>query len=344
METKKGSLNVQLDKLWDDEKDVLPLSTRGNKYVIISDMHMGNGEKADDFKNNEDAVVRAFNHYQNEGYSLILLGDVEELWQFTAEEVADRYNDSVYEAIRAFGDDRVYRVFGNHDFDWKTKDPIRTRSSLVYPVYEGIKLKDTNGIPKILLIHGHQGTKDSDENSFSSRAFVMLYRYIEPHVKVDEAIAAPRSVITQEFEKERFNWAKKNNVILICGHTHRAVFKSESTLDILKRKRDDLQDQLVLSNADPMSSERIELTSRIDRLNKEIQYETRLGREFKSLGRDPAPHYFNTGCALYTDGLTVIEIASNKIKLVKWHRKVRNGDMFSIYREERLSDILDRLK
>ncbi len=291
MATKKGSLNVQLDKLWDDEKDVLPLSTRGNKYVIISDMHMGNGEKADDFKNNEDAVVRAFNHYQNEGYSLILLGDVEELWQFTAEEVADRYNDSVYEAIRAFGDDRVYRVFGNHDFDWKTKDPIRTRSSLVYPVYEGIKLKDTNGIPKILLIHGHQGTKDSDENSFSSRAFVMLYRYIEPHVKVDEAIAAPRSVITQEFEKERFNWAKKNNVILICGHTHRAVFRSESRLDILKRKRDDLQ-QLVLSNADPMSSERIELTSRIDRLNKEIQYETRLGREYASLGKTPPTSLF----------------------------------------------------
>lgn len=342
MATKKGSLNVQLDKLWDEEKDVKTLATRGNKYVIISDMHMGNGEKADDFKNNEDAVVRAFNHYQNEGYSLILLGDVEELWQFTAEEVADRYNDSVYEAIRAFGDDRVYRVFGNHDFDWKTKDPIRTRSSLVYPVYEGIKLKDTNGIPKILLIHGHQGTKDSDENSFSSRAFVMLYRYIEPHVKVDEAIAAPRSVITQEFEKERFNWAKKNNVILICGHTHRAVFKSESNLDILKKERKELQNRF-LNKAESLTGLGSMLND-LQKLDAEIAYETKLGREFKSLGRDPVPHYFNTGCALYTDGLTVIEIASNKIKLVKWHRKVRNGDMFSIYREEKLSDILDRLK
>jgi len=343
MTTKKGSLNQQLDRLWHEEKDVKTLSTRGNKFVIISDMHMGNGEKADDFKNNEDAVVRAFNHYKDKGYSLILLGDVEELWQFTAEEVADRYNDSVYEAIRAFGDDRVYRVFGNHDFDWKTKDPIRTKPSLVYPVYEGIKLKDKKGIPKILLIHGHQGTKDSDENSFSSRAFVMLYRYIEPHVKVDEAIAAPRSVITQKFEKERFNWAKKNNVILICGHTHRAVFRSESRLDILKRKRDDLQDQLVLSNADPMSSERIELTRSIDRLNKEIQYETRLGREYASLGTTPPPHYFNTGCALYTDGITVIEVESSLIKLVKWHRDLSDGDMFSIYRQGNLSEILGEL-
>jgi len=220
----------------------------------------------------------------------------------------------------------------------------RTTSSLVYPVYEGIKLNDKNEIPRILLIHGHQGTKDSDENSFSSRAFVMLYRYIEPHVKVDEAISAPRSVITQEFEKKRFNWAKKNNVVLICGHTHRAVFRSESRLDILKSKRDDLQGQLVLSNADPLSSERIQLTRRIDRLNKEIQYETRLGREHASLGKTPPPHYFNTGCALYTDGITVLEIANNMIKLVKWHRKVKKGeDMASIYREGKLSEILDEL-
>lgn len=343
MTTKKGSLNQQLDRLWHEKKDVKTLSTKGNKYVIISDMHMGDGGDADDFRGNKNAVVRAFKHYKDAGYSLILLGDVEELWQFTADEVADTYNDSVYESIRAFGDDKVHRVFGNHDLDWKTKDPIRSKSSLAYKVYEGIKLKDAKGVPKILLVHGHQGTKDSDENSFSSRAFVMLYRYIEPHVKVDEAIAAPRSVITQEFEKERFNWAKKNNVILICGHTHRAVFKSESNLDILKKERKDLLQQL-LSNADIMSSERPRITIKIDKLNKEIEYEIKLGREFGSLGRDPVPHYFNTGCALYTDGLTVIEIASNKIKLVKWHRKVRNGEMFSIYREERLSDILDRLK
>lgn len=341
MANKKGTLNQQLDKLWKKELDVKTLSTRANKYVIISDMHMGNGKESDDFKHNEDAVVRAFNYYNKKDYSLILLGDVEELWQFTAEEVADTYNDSVYKAIRAFGDDRVYRVFGNHDIDWKTKDPIRTTSSLRYPVYEGIKLRDTNGVPKILLIHGHQGTKDSDENSFSSRAFVMLYRYIEPHVKIDEAIAAPRSVITKEFEKERYEWAKRNNLILICGHTHRAVFKSETNLDVLRKKKDALIDQL---SADVFDSERTPLAIEIDELTEEIEYEISLGREYAKLGKTPPPHYFNTGCALYTDGITVIEIESNMIKLVKWHRKVRRGhDMFSIYRQGNLSEIINEL-
>jgi len=334
-------LEVQLDRLWDEEKDVLPLSTRGNKYVIISDMHMGNGEKADDFRKNKDAVVRTFNYYKDEGYSLILLGDVEELWQFTADEVADTYNDSVYEAIRAFGDDKVYRVFGNHDLDWKTKDPIRSKSSLAYDVYEGIKLKDTNGVPKILLIHGHQGTKDSDKNSFFSRAAVMIYRYLEPFVKIDKTPEAPRSTILKSFEKDRFKWARKKNIILICGHTHRAVFNSKSKIDINKEKIRELQNRL-LSNAE-IGPAMASILTEMDKLNDDIAYEKKLGREFQSLGRDPAPHYFNTGCALYEDGLTVIEIASNKIKLVKWHKKITGGNLFSIYEEESLSDLLDRL-
>jgi len=334
-------LEVQLDSLWDEEKDVLSLSTRGNKYVIISDMHMGNGEKADDFRKNKDAVVRAFNYYKDEGYSLILLGDAEELWQFTADEVAKTYGDSVYESIRAFGDDKVCRVFGNHDLDWKTIDPIRTKPSNRYDVYEGIKLKDANGDPKILLIHGHQGTKDSDKNSFFSRAAVMIYRYLEPFVKVDKATEAPRSTILKSFEKERFNWAKKKNVILICGHTHRAVFNSKSKIDINKNKIKELRNRL-LTNSESLP-ERGRIMVQIDKLNDEISRERKLGREFQSLGQHPPPHYFNTGCALYTDGITVLEIASNRIKLVKWHRKVSEGSMYSVYEEDSLSDIVNRL-
>ncbi len=60
MTIKKRSLKEQLDTLWQEEKDVEVLSTRGSKYVIISDMHMGNGSKADDFRHNKDAVVPCF--------------------------------------------------------------------------------------------------------------------------------------------------------------------------------------------------------------------------------------------------------------------------------------------
>jgi hypothetical protein len=34
--------------------------------------------------------------------------------------------------------------------------------------------------------------------------------------------------------------------------------------------------------------------------------------------RKPLPCYFNTGCGLYTDGLTALEVADDRIGLAKW--------------------------
>jgi UDP-2,3-diacylglucosamine pyrophosphatase LpxH len=338
----KETLEVQLDNLWGNKaKNVKTLHSKNKKYVIISDMHMGNGDKADDFRKNKNAVVRALNYYKKEGYELILLGDIEELWQFTADEVANTYGDSVYESIRAFGDDKLYRVFGNHDLDWKTKDPIRSKSSLSYEVFEGIKLTDANGVPKLLLVHGHQGTKDSDKYSFLSRAAVMLYRYIEPYLKLDKSEAAPQSPIMKSFEKERYEWAKKKEIILMCGHTHQAVFNSRSKIDLNRKKIKEVENEF--ASLAVIGQERFNLLKKIEILNEEISEERSRGREYDPVDSNPAPHYFNSGCALYKDGITVIEIASNRIKLVKWHRKARSGNQFAVYEEESLSDIINRL-
>ena len=54
----------------------------GRKYAVISDIHLGDGGRADDFRNNEETLGTALQHYRNSGYTLILLGDIEELWQF----------------------------------------------------------------------------------------------------------------------------------------------------------------------------------------------------------------------------------------------------------------------
>jgi len=169
----------------------------------------------------------------------------------------------------------------------------------------------------------------------------MIYRYLEPFVKVDRAVEAPRSTILGSFEKDRFNWAKKKNIMLVCGHTHRSVFNSKSKIDINKKKIKELQNRL-LSNAESLPA-RGSIMVQIDKLNDEISRERKLGRDFQSLGQEPPPHYFNTGCALYTDGITVIEISNNIIKLVKWHRRATSGNLFSVYKEEKLSEIIDRL-
>jgi len=65
--------------------------------------------------------------------------------------------------------------------------------------------------------------------------------------------------------------------------------------------------------------------------------------EHKSMGRNPAPHYFNTGCALYSDDLTMIEIENDTVKLVKWHKTLKNKKPFDIYEQASLSECIKYL-
>jgi hypothetical protein len=70
----------------------------------------------------------------------------------------------------------------------------------------------------------------------------------------------------------------------------------------------------------------------IHKLRNELLDEKSKGREIDPTDsrRKPVPCYYNTGCGLYTDGITTIEIVHNIIKLVKWHKKKVQGEHFTI--------------
>lgn len=339
--SKNNELEKQLDNLWKDKGAVLTLNTKNQKYAIISDMHMGDGGKSDDFRINEQATNRALTYYLKNNYNLILLGDVEELWQFSIDDIIKRYDNKIYKIIRKFGRKRVIRVFGNHDLEWKMQDPIIEISCNILTAYEAIKLKDTNGALKLLLVHGHQGTIESDKFSRLSKPIVRFYgNKIEPIYKIDKHSSAPRSPIVKGYEKERYEWAKKRKVMLICGHSHRAFFASKSKLEKLRKEmkeiRKKLRHETSIINREKLSGELIGKT-------QQIIDEKMLRGEYKTMGRNPAPHYFNTGCALYSDGLTMIEIENGTIKLVKWHRTLKNKKPFDIYEQASLSDCIKNL-
>lgn len=330
------SLETQLDDLWANKGSVTTLPTRNRRFAILSDLHMGNGRKPDDFKENEQATLNALKHYRKNGYSLILLGDIEELWQFSADEIVDRYDKTIYKAIRAFGDGLVYRVFGNHDIDWKTPDPIRKAKT--EQVYEAIKLKDVKGSEQILLIHGHQGTKDSDKYSAISRGFVRIYRDIEPYVKIDKTPAVPRSPVLANYERERYKWAKKKKLMLICGHSHRAVFCSRSKIDRIRKELTEIT-KAISADIRTMGS----MLEDKKKLENQLIDEALLNRNIELGETDPSQNYFNTGCGLYSDGITLIEIDDDIIKLVKWHRKPKGTELFDIYEQAKISECIESL-
>ncbi|MCK4338394.1 MAG: metallophosphoesterase, partial [Candidatus Cloacimonetes bacterium] len=157
----KEQTNKSLSQLW--LSDVIKiLDTKNEKYAIFSDLHLGDGGSADDFNHNEETMETALTFYHENDYRLILLGDIEELWQFDLNQVVNRYNKSVYKKMREFGNARIYRVFGNHDYEWCSPyDPAMKNPKKNKGAPEALKMKDINGEIRILLTHGHQGSIDS---------------------------------------------------------------------------------------------------------------------------------------------------------------------------------------
>ncbi len=331
----------QLDKLWENQEAPI-LNTIGNKYILFSDIHLGDGGGADDFRKNVEAFLRALDHYKKNGYDLILLGDIEELWQFQLDEIKVRYNNSVYQKIRAFGDDHIHRVFGNHDIDWHqfNDDPAKNAPINNRCVVEALKMRDSQGNIRFLLIHGHQGNTKADKHSWSSRFWVRAFRLVEPFFKKIGITSHPpaiKSRIAEDYERILYSWAEKNGVMLICGHSHKAIFSSMSYAGRLKEKIAELQKEI---SDNQLSSElvkknRAEIKSQKKELSKE-KCEKRLIEPIVSEGK-LKPCYFNTGCGLYRDGITGIEIVDDMIKLVKWHRDVPEESQFEVYEERNLS-------
>jgi len=296
----------------------LPINTK-TKYVLFSDLHLGDGEKSDIFVHNEKTMMFALDYYKNNGYSVILLGDVEELWQFNFIGIHDKYDKSIYKLLRSFKGNRVHRIFGNHDKDWKRPptDPILFNENIQRGAPEAIKLgKD------IFLVHGHQGDKTCDRKTWESRYWA---RKGEPYVPIGKVFGissrlATKSQIPGNREKLYYDWAKENKVFLICGHTHNAIFASRLYYWWLKEQIKKKEKELKKCSNDKV---RIwELCKEIKKHNKDLHIEERMGRHFNRLSTTgiPSPCYFNTGCGHFRDGITNIEIEGDKIRLIKWHK------------------------
>lgn len=342
MSDQKKALNKILTR-----DDGIELKINGAKYAIFSDLHLGDKSNADNFKKNEQAFLRALDFYKNESFKLILLGDVEELWQFDLSDIVDSYERTVYKKIREFGEGSVFRVFGNHDIDFGSPiDPAYSSQPNGNGAVEFIKMKDNNDQTKILLLHGHQGTTDSDKKSWISRFLVRgVWTPIERHVPIINDIfvseAATNSPILKDYEKTLYDWAKSKKIVLICGHSHRAVFASAVYANTIQSEIEELQREIQLCDR-AHSSKLNKLINKIEKKRRELREELLKGRDTGVLDSNNRlkPCYFNTGCGVYTNGFTNIEIADGEIRLRKWNRKITAQMVPQDYGRDNLDKIL----
>jgi UDP-2,3-diacylglucosamine pyrophosphatase LpxH len=321
---------------------ILNLAT--DRYIIFSDQHRGARNGADDFQVAERAYNAALAYYLHMGHTLIVLGDVEELWEETPAVVIRAYRHSLELEARFHQRGRYVRIWGNHDDEWQYADsvhrhldtvygapPLHVQESLHFTVVEG-----TEELGALFLLHGHQGDAFNDKWSRIARIFVRyVWRTFQRLTRISLNTPATSWNLRKKINEAMYAWAaEQHKLILIAGHTHTPVFESQSHDARITEAIAELEER-------PSESETHQ---------KELGW-LLAWREWVR-AQDPLtppqevslsmekPCYFNTGCCCYSDGdITGIEIADGKIRLVRWPDKAHKPQP-CILEEAVLRDVL----
>jgi hypothetical protein len=323
------------------------------RLIVFSDHHKGGGDAADDFRRSERAYCAALGYYLEAGHRLCVLGDAEELWEEKPETILRRYAAVLALEAQFAAQGRYERFWGNHDDRWASRWEVRRRLGQALPgvkVREALKLRvRREGKPDVVLflVHGHQGTSESDRWGWLSRLVVRLvWRPLQRLTGWSATTPARDFELRAKHDRAMFEWARSRPepVVLIAGHTHRPVFGRCTPAEPPARAPEELRPLVAAARA---AGEH----ARAEALCAELEYALAVERDRDGVITVEPPCYFNTGCCSFPDGdVTGLELADGELRLVRWTRnlaELRAGpdlDLALRVRErEALGDVLDRV-
>jgi UDP-2,3-diacylglucosamine pyrophosphatase LpxH len=290
------------------------------RIAIVSDHHKGAQNKADDFRRCEFAYAAALGYYLESGYRLCILGDAEELWEESPADVLDAYTE-VLRLERKFREAGRYdRFWGNHDDLWGRSGEVRKLNDVLSqgPMREALKIRirrPAGSDCTIFLVHGHQGTTESDKWGWLSKPVVRLvWRQVQRVTGWSATTPASDHRLRGVHDRAMYEWARRRGpgVIMIAGHTHRPVFARSMPDPPPARSVKELEDLHAKAgrNGDGTAAAA---------LRAELEYSRTLARRPDPVAVADLPCYFNTGCCSFPDGdITGLEIADGELRLVRW--------------------------
>jgi UDP-2,3-diacylglucosamine pyrophosphatase LpxH len=298
-----------------EQKHELNVGIEEARFVIFSDLHRGTRDGADDFLRCEQAYSAALGYYLESGYTLIVLGDAEELWECRPSPVVNSYWATLLLEAEFHKQNRYYKIYGNHDDYWEKESGIRKLLSPIFgpllQIRENLRLIFDQGQAlshEIFLVHGHQGDFLSDQSRTISKFLVRYFwRPFQRFTKIKLTTPAKDYNLRDEHSISMYRWAeKKKGLVLIAGHTHLPVFESK---DHIGRIEGELEQARSADNLARVAELRAELELMKAKMREQ-------GGHSFSMAK---PCYFNTGCCSFSDGdVTGMEIADGQIKLVRW--------------------------
>ncbi|MCX6179570.1 MAG: metallophosphoesterase [Chlorobiales bacterium] len=286
-----------------------------SRILILSDLHMGNGGRLDEFRQNADLVRTMLeSYYLPEKYSLVLNGDVEELFKFPLKSITSKWGD-FYDLFLKFEKNGFFwKTYGNHDSALLDEKEYQLSSSLI----ESIKFH--YGDETLLLFHGHQASVLLWESySFLSRAVILFLRYIAKPVGIRNFSVAYNSRRKFAIEKSIYEFSNQSKIVSIIGHTHRPLFESLSKVDYLNYRIENL----CRTFSSTAHEKRPEIELNILGLKSELDACYKKGKivglRSGLYNNLPIPSVFNSGCTIGKRAVTALEIEGNTIRLVCWY-------------------------
>lgn len=280
------------------------------KIVFVSDLHLGDGGSRDEGLRNEALVALALQRfYLDRGWTLVLNGDVEELFRFEYPEVVAAHAGlyQIFGRFEAAG--RFWKLVGNHDL------ALLTLKELPWPLQHSLRVEHPDGL--LLAYHGHQAS------SFYSRYHYMsdfLVRYLAHPLRIGNLDRPMTNKRRLGAERRIYQASRALRIASITGHTHRPLFESLGTYDFLRYSLE----RLILEYQGASEEARPALEKEIRFHAQEIRrMASRYGRRKapRSLyDRDgvPVPCVFNSGSTIGKQGFTALELEEGGISLVYW--------------------------
>ncbi len=284
----------------------IPLQNR--RFVIFSDLHMGNGGSRDDFLKNGSWFQQVLSeYYLPEDYHLILNGDIEELQKFHWDQIWKFWKPlyQVFDQFRKKG--HLHKTIGNHDL-------ILANGNLDYPfeVYESLELY--NGRDSILVYHGHQFSELLQR--FETICTFAL-QFIAYPLGIMNYSKSPDNRKKLKTELKAYEASRQLGLISVIGHTHRPLFESLSKRDSLKYRID----TLIRRFRNAGHSQQLRIKREIRQYQEELEEmkhtsEFHISELYSNDGLVPC--LFNSGCAIGKRGITSLEIHKDEIQLIYW--------------------------
>lgn len=281
-------------------EDPLPLDD-SSRLVFLSDCHRGNGGWGDDFAHNRLIYLHALEWYRRNGYTLVEVGDGEELWENTSFAPIHWAYSEIYVRLGYFhSEGRFVLIWGNHNNRWR--DSERLRRELMPAMWMYFDGRPSPLLERIEPAELHRIAEGTAE---------------PPDLPVFRPLAAREAVVLR-------HTPSGGEILVTHGHqgelwSHRMWPMSRF---LVRRVWRILQNAGLRPRITPAGNyalmKRVE--SRLNLWCRVTGIPLIAGHTHQP--EFPAPDatpYFNCGSCVHPRCITAIEINEGKITLVKWH-------------------------